>query len=241
MTNPHHPIEVGARRLVELLIVGLTVALWMGCSRRVYKRSPNVSEVRSLQLSTNDTRGPLPMDVMQNQVMRFADHYSVTVGQAVDEYLPQATTSAARLAGLRWKLSQATAAYVDATGPNPVLNALDLVVLATVSRMVAEDSVDDVFGPDGSSILEAHRKLEADAWAAASRVMKSSQRQELKEMIEEWRRKNPHQRQVAATRMRELAVAVGRTPQASAAAPNSIFGFLFLDPLAGLDPAAAAL
>ena len=34
---------------------------------------------------------------------------------------------------------QSTAAYTIASGPNPVVNALDMIVLATLSRMVVED------------------------------------------------------------------------------------------------------
>ena len=47
----------------------------------------------------------------------------------------------ARIDALRWKLGQATAAWVDASGVNPVLNMLDLVVLATMSRMVVEQEM----------------------------------------------------------------------------------------------------
>ncbi len=90
-------------------------------------------------------------------------------------------------------------------------------------------------------MLEAQRRLETNAWAAASRVIKPGQQQQLREMVEEWRRKNPDQRYVAATRFRELAIAVGRTPQSGASNPNSVFGLLFLDPFAGLDPTAVAI
>src|SRR5208283_2461220 len=59
--------------------------------------------------------------------------------------------------------------------------------------------------------------------------------------IQDWRRRNPDQRYVATTRLRELAIAVGQMPKAVTTAPNSIFSLLYLDPLAGLDPTAAAI
>ena len=40
---------------------------------------------------------------------------------------------------LRWKLGQATSAYTDATGQNPAVNALDMLVLVTMARMVVEE------------------------------------------------------------------------------------------------------
>ena len=44
--------------------------------------------------------------------------------------------------------SQATGAFTIATGPNPELNAIDMLVFATLSRMVIEDRwVGELYGP----------------------------------------------------------------------------------------------
>jgi len=181
------------------------------------------------------------MEVLELETMRYADGYAVAVAQAADDFIAKASTSEARIAGVRWKLSQATAAYIDATGPNAVLNVLDLVVLATASRMVLEDQAVDVFGEAALPVLDGQRRLETNAWACVNRVLKPDQQKELMTMIQEWRQHHPDQRYVTAIRFRELAVAAGKSPQIAAPPPNSIFSLLALNPLAGMDPTTMAI
>ena len=174
--------------------------------------------------------------------MRFADEYVSLVAQAADDFANRMATPEARLAALRWKLGQATSAYIDASGPNPVLNALDMLVLVTMARMVMEDYVIATFGEAAQPLLETQRKLEADAWQmTSSGVIKPAQQQELRDLIQEWRRKNPNQRYVGMIRFTELVTALGRTPTKATTKPTSIFSLLYLDPMAGLDPTAAAI
>ncbi len=227
-------------RLGACCLLAIPLAL-TGCGLLRPKRSPAKVEIKSLKIGTNEVTAPMAFEVLQNQVQRFADDYASKVAQSVDDYMAHVNTPEARLAAVRWKLSQARAAYIDATGANPALNVLDLVVLATVSRLVMEDEVDQLFGPEGQPILEMHRKLEAEVWNAVSRVIKPERQQELRSLIDEWRRKNPNQRYVSATRLRELATLLGKAPQASTTAPSSVLSLLFLDPLAGLDPTAEAI
>jgi hypothetical protein len=178
---------------------------------------------------------------MESQVMRFADVYASVVAQAADDLSTKLDTPEGRYEAQRWKLGQATAIYVDATGPNPSLNALDTLVLVTLARMVAEDHFVKVFGDDALPLLETHRRLESDAWLLAGGVLTPPQQQELKDLIAEWRRKNPDQRYVGAIRFKEFVTALGKTPKPGATAPTSIFSLLFLDPMAGLDPTVAAI
>jgi len=173
--------------------------------------------------------------------MRFADEYVAMVAQAADDFGAKVGTPEARLAALRWKLGQATSAYVDATGPNPTINALDMLVLVTMARIVVEDYVVGTFGEDARPLLETQRKLESEAWQLASGVLRPEQQQELRDMIQEWRRKNPNQRYVGMIRFQEFITALGRTPTRATAKPTSIFSLLYLDPMAGLDPTAAAI
>ena len=76
-------------------------------------------------------------------------------------------------------------------------------------------------------------------WRAA--CSNRRKQQELWDLINEWHAKNPNQRYVGQIRFREFVSALGRMPSQSATAPTSIFSLLYLDPLAGLDPTAAAI
>jgi hypothetical protein len=181
------------------------------------------------------------MDVMQLKIMRLADDYAATIAQAADDFSARAGTPEARLAGLKWKLGQATSAYTDASGVNPVVNALDMLVLVTVARMAVEDYGVETFGTNALPLLETHRKFETNAWDLASGLLKPAQKLELQNLIQEWRSQHPHQRYVGPIRFLEFASAVGHKPAANTSSPNSIFSLLFINPLAGLDPTTAAI
>jgi hypothetical protein len=174
--------------------------------------------------------------------MRFADEYSTMVAQAADEFAAKVGTAEAFRIAARIKLGQGSAAIINASGPNPTVNAMDLVVLASISRMVAEDhpSVEQ-YGDATHRLLETSRQLETNAWALVRPVLNSEQQNELRGLIQEWRRKNPNQRYVSAVRFREFAEAIGRPPQQFAGKPASVFSLLFLDPMAGLDPTLRAV
>ena len=209
-----------------------------GCAHLFFPSSQPKAEIGSLKSSASE---PISITLLEIEVMRFADSYASLEAQAADDFIAKASTAKARIAGVKWKLGQATAAYIDATGPNAALNALDLVVLATAARMVVEGYGMDVFGEDALPVLVTQRRLETNAWSLVDRVLKPNQQKELMEMIEAWRRQNPDQRHVDAIRFRELATAIGKANQVAAPPPNSIFSLLFLNPLAGLDPTAKAI
>jgi hypothetical protein len=230
-----------SRRLPSGACLACLVLTLTGCSLLRFHHSPPKAEVTSLQLATNTPGAAVTTGVLQIQVMRFADSYVASVAQAADEFGAKVGTPKARLAALKWKLGQATSAYTDATGPSPVVNALDILVLVTVTRMVAEDYGVETFGDAILPLLETQRQQETNAWSLANGMLKPAQQQELRDLIQEWRQKNPHQRYVGAIRFREFATALGKPQTPATTSPTSVFSLLYLDPLAGLDPTTAAI
>jgi len=226
-------------RLSCLAILCLALVL-TGCSALRLSRSPPKAQVSSVPLTTGPT-GPVTWPVLQAQVMRFADTYVATVAQACDDISAQTTNADYRLAALRWKLDQATSAFNDATGQNPAVNALDMMVLVSMARNVVQDYGVATYGNIVLPLLNAQISLESNAWTMARSVLKPSQETELRNLIQEWRRKNPRQRYIGTIRFREFVAALGRQPTQATAGPASIFSLLYLDPLAGLDPTAAAI
>ena len=183
------------------------------------------------------------MEVLQSEVMRTADLYVGAVAQATDEFRVRVPTSSARLAAQQWKLIQATSAYINATGENPILDAVDMAVLATLSRFVVEDLwVRVEYGEAARPLLETHQKLEQEAWKVLGPYLSPEQSQDLHDLLDDYRLKNPNARFIAVVRLPELATALGRAPsQESARRTTSVFNLLYLDPLAGLDPATQAV
>ena len=222
---------------IFLALFALTLT---GCSLMRISNSPPKARVSSMQL-TNRLTGPVTVEVLQAQVMRFADTYVAMVAQAADEVTAKATNSTLRLSALRWKLGQATAAYTIATGPNPAVNALDMLVLVSMARMVMDDFWVENYGDAILPLVKMQRRMETNTWQLAGGVLRPSQEQELRDLIQEWRVKNPHQRYIGPIRFREFVATLGRTPTQASTAPTSIFSLLYLDPLAGLDPTAVAI
>jgi hypothetical protein len=223
------------RRLGLVLLLVLAA-----CSCMRLPKSQPKAEVKSLQ--PNAAATSVTPTALQAEAMRFADEYSMQVAQAADDFAARIGTFEARQFAARIKLGQATAAVIDAAGPSAVVNALDLVVLASVSRMVAQDYlVGERFGADALPLLETSRKVETNAWQLVRHVLKPEQQQELRDLLQEWRRKNPAQHYVGAVRFREFAENIGATPQQSGFKPSSVFSLLFLDPMAGLDPTLRAV
>ena len=234
-----HDLGIFSRKVFWVFGVCFALAL-TGCTLLNVPRSQPKARVNSLQL-TNGPTGPVTVEVLQLQVMRFADSYVATIAQAADDVALKATNPAIRLTAVRWKLGQATAAFISAAGPNPAVNALDILVQTTMARMVVEDYGVQTYGDTILPLLDAQRNMETNAWQMACSVLRPSQQQELRDLIAEWRQKNPHQRYVGPVRFREFVSVLGRVPSQSSTSPTSIFSLLYLDPLAGLDPTAAAI
>jgi hypothetical protein len=71
---------------------------------------------------------------LQLDTMRFSDEYRTRVVGAVNQIQATEVTPEQRLLLQTWKVTQVEAVYIDATGPNPALNSVDIVVLAALSR-----------------------------------------------------------------------------------------------------------
>jgi hypothetical protein len=110
------------------------------------------------------------------------------------------------------------------------------VVLATLSRIVVEDTLATLDANPQSPLPAVYRDLEQQAWANVANVLTREQLAELRGLLVAWRDKNPRVTLVGFVRFAEFAQTAGWTPEATSA-PGSIFGLLRLDPLAGLDPA----
>jgi hypothetical protein len=226
------PARWGALRQVGL--AGLL--LWgCGCAHMPFRREQSAANIAA------PGQGTLTISELQSEVMRYADGYVTSVAQAVDESAA-GKVGTQKAAALRWKIDQATAVYTDATGANPVWNALDVVVFATVSRMVVEDEkTREEFGDAVLPLIATHRRLEQDAWTLVGGFLTPEQIQELQGLIAEWRKQNPGQRGAAGVHFREFVQSFGKVPGATQVKQTSIFSMLYINPLAGLDPTTVAI
>jgi hypothetical protein len=217
-------------RLCFVLALGhCLLAAVVGCST-VQRLTPREeSKVRAAQLQE-----------LQLKVMRFADDYTGRISDPIAKLDLQFTPPDVRLRAHNWRVSQATAAYTIASGANPTINALDMVVLATLSRMVIADRLLEDYGERARALLDAHRHLEEQSWSLVDGVLNADQAKEVRTAIDRWRAENPTTRSVAQVRFADFAALElrrGKEQQAN----NSLFGFIGLDPLSNLDPAVREL
>jgi hypothetical protein len=221
---------MSALRLSLVLVLGhcLLVAV-VGCSTMQRFTPREESKVRAAQLQE-----------LQLKVMRFADDYTGRIRDPIESLDVSSTPPEIRLRAHNWRVSQATAAYTIASGANPTINALDMVVLATLSRMVVTDTLLHEYGPRAQALLEAHRHLEQQSWSLLDGVLNAEQAQEVRTLIERWRTENPAAQAVAQVRFADFAALELRRGNEQHEG-GSLFGFIGLDPLSNLDPAVREL
>ena len=178
---------------------------------------------------------------LQLSIMRFADEYIARITDQVVAFQQGTDDPAERLVAQSWLVSQATAAFTIASGPNLELNAIDILVFVTLSRMVIEDRwVLERYPIQAHGLLDAHKAMEKRIWSFASERLTPEQAGELRSSLEAWHRDNPLQRAVPFIHLEDFAFAtssvrIGKT------STSSVFSFIGIDPLSNLDPAVREL
>ena len=216
-------MSLAGRFLVCALVVA---ALLCGC-RTIEKVDPRkrAAEERAQQLQR-----------LQLEVMRFADEYAGRSREVVTQFQTSLQDPDERLVAQNWKVQQASAAYTIASGPNPLSNALDMVVLASLSRMVIDDTwVSTGYGARARSVQETYRSLETEAWKLTNGVLNQEHADQLRQLIAQWRARHPEVRSVAYIHFRDFAQSAGSGAQN--AGGGSLLSFVGIDPLSNLDPA----
>jgi hypothetical protein len=217
-----------ASRALLVLLLAVTVLSGCALTNRLFR--DRAAEERAASLLQ-----------LQLAVMRFADEYAARVNERVVAFQQATNDPGERLVAQSWLVSQATGAFTIAAGPNPELNAIDMLVFASLSRMVIEDRwVGEIFGQRADSLLAAHKVLESRAWSHADVFLTATQMDELRTSIAAWHRDNPIGRAVPFIHLEDFAFATSAT-RAGPASSTSIFSFIGIDPLANLDPAVREL
>jgi len=136
----------------------------------------------------------MTQEELQAAVISYANRFIATVGQAAFRFEKELPTPEARFIASARKVYSLSAVTEIAAGPNPGPALLDLVVTATLNRIVWEDYWrPQVFGMPATIIVDAFKKMEKDAWQLASQVMTPPQLEELKDLILDWNAANPDQ------------------------------------------------
>jgi len=178
------------------------------------------------------------LQIQQQKVMRFADEYVGRIAVPIRNFQASTDNADDRLAAQNWLLSQATAAYIIASGPSPVVNTVDMIVLAILSRMVIDESwVKERFGERAVPVRDEFGRLEPLALTLAQGVLTPAQLAELQKIILEWRVQNPHVTSIAYVRFSHITTARLQMTSGARGSSTGLFSMLGIDPFSGLDPA----
>ncbi|MDA3799142.1 MAG: hypothetical protein PF692_08690 [Kiritimatiellae bacterium] len=226
--------SVKSNRMTWALFLLISLTMSSGCAlfdtakKSTWQLNPFVAK----------KEGNITAYALQQELMRFADDYSSMIGEIADNLAAKAKTPTDRVRPLSMKVSQADAAITIASSPNPLAGIMDMTVLVSLTRSSFEDYlVPEVYGADAKGVVEKYKKAETQIWKLAAQVMNAKQLDELKQSIEQWRMDNPEHYDVSFVRLQDLhksKVAKNDDSQNY----GSIFSLLYIDPFAGLDPAA---
>lgn len=221
------------RRLLTLTLLGILPVA--GC--RTVEKAGKVP-LRTISILGPSKDSPrLDPGVLQAELQRRADDYLGRTVPALEGYARAVGTPEAGRQALRWKLSLASALMGIASGPNPVANLADLMVLATTSRRVLEHHV--ARATDGSAFqpwLDASRELEPEVWRLAEGVFTAAQLGELRDVVGRPSQVDVGKHFAFFERPREVSALVQQGAR-EGPAPESILALVGLDPTAGLEPA----
>jgi hypothetical protein len=218
--------------MIRTLFALLVVCVLAGCAM-IQEMMPSHREAQ---------RRTEQLQSLQLEVMRFADEYRNRIEEALWHFQQQVHTPEDRLSAQNWKLQQAESVYLIASGPNPLTNTLDLVVLASLSRMVLDDVwITERFGKLAQPVRDAHRMMETRAWKLADHILTSSQAAELRAVMVRWREQNPTVRRVGAVHFADFAKSIGIPKEGEEPKLGSLFSLVGLDPFSSLDPAVREL
>jgi hypothetical protein len=173
------------------------------------------------------------LQTLQQKVMRYADAYSERVARRTLDFA-DGLEGPARPPILSWRFSQVTAAVQIAAGPNPLTNAIDMVVLVSLARRIVATSWVARYGDAAQPVLRAYQSMEADAWQLLEGLLTLAQREEISRALDTWSADNPGVESAAFLRFADLA---GVGPKAEARISPGLLGIIGLDPLEGIDPA----
>ena len=136
----------------------------------------------------------MSQEELQSAVISYANRFIATIGQAAFDFEKAIPTPQGRLIASARKVYSLSAATEIAAGPNPGPALLDIVVMATLNRMVWEDYWrPQVFGMPATIMVDAFKKMETDAWKLVARVMTPAQGDEFRDLILDWYSDNPGQ------------------------------------------------
>jgi hypothetical protein len=167
--------------------------------------------------------------------MSFADSYIMASAEVYERTYLSCKTPEGRMTAQACRLSAGIGAMENAVNPNPVVGMMDMAIMVTLTREISQEPWSSaLFGPkNAAAITSTLQTQEAAIWAVVASYLSAEQIQQLRQLAEQWRQKNPDQRFVAGARLADLRA----QKSSNDASSQGVFDLAGLNPFGGLDPA----
>jgi hypothetical protein len=169
-------------------VVAAALCVLCACQSSVTRSAPEPVSVEAWNPSDGMTRKQLDAEIR-----RFAQSFAAKLNQFFEDVRESDLTPDERRHVVLAQTRANNSVINIAIGDNAVTNLLDMLVLATLSRMVAEkdDTADSYGAARAAALVDMTRVLEADIWGLSDQVLTGQQQAELKSLIVDWRADNP--------------------------------------------------
>jgi hypothetical protein len=176
---------------------------------------------------------------IQVEIMAFADSYTAVIAQAIDRIARALPEYRSVLHDA--KVRNVTNAVIIAAGSNPVGGLLDMTVMVSLQRQMAEEYwIPERYGEAGQPLADALELLEEEIWLIAERRLEEDEVEALRALIPEIRARFRGQVLVSSIRASDFAED-RRGTVANLEGGGNLLTLFQLDPLAGMSPAAQEL
>jgi hypothetical protein len=153
--------------------------------------------------------GTLAAQELQETVQRFTTQFADRITQAMDT-LERASPPGVRDEALRKNLLYVSSALEIATGPDPVVNLLDMVVFVRLCRTALERHwIPRFYREDGAALAEVFARSEEELREVSDQALTAPQRAALAGIVDAWLADNPGQVRVEGIRLADFAKAAG--------------------------------
>lgn len=243
-----HNLGMNSKVVIVRCGLGLSILLLMSCSTQQREEVQVPEPVKTLDpessaaiapdaqvtaaMTLNDARQ------VQAQVMDFADEMTLRLAEAIDEIENKATNFEARTIAHRLKYTVAHGATIIAAAQNPRIALVDMYVMITLQRTLLERKIiPQYYGDEANRLLTIFVSSEKEIRRLTEKALAPEQIAEIDRLIAVWLETNPDRIYASYVRFSEFSAArLVTTGQTEKGRTSNVLGFLFIDPLAGLDP-----
>jgi len=194
-------------RFIVLAVVLIGVH---GCTTSFSDSSPEFVEVSSLTAEHEAVPERMTQAQLREEVERFAFRFSGRLQPYLEAITNAANNPEERLRVHRWKKQFSYSLIKIANSGDPETGLLDMLVLVTLVRIESEEHLvpESFFGNKGQAWLQAVRRSESEIWSIAREVIDPKQEATIRDLIQDWRRKNPEVKNFLAFRFSDFAAEV---------------------------------